>query len=62
MDIVFFHRGKGKHVNRHGLKCKMGQYHPRVDIFQSEAILAEFLIRKCELEGGIVSSNIIDPH
>jgi hypothetical protein len=28
----------------------------------SETILAEFLIRKCELEGGIVSSIIIDRH
>jgi hypothetical protein len=32
------------------------------DINKSETILAEFLIRKCEHEGGIVSSIIIDRH
>jgi hypothetical protein len=49
-----------KHANSRGLECEMGQFHWTVDIFQSETILAEFLIRKCELEGGIVSSIIID--
>ena len=59
IDILFF---TGKHANSRGLECEMGQFHWTVDIFQSETILAEFLIRKCELEGGIVSSIIIDRH
>jgi hypothetical protein len=54
--ILFF---TGRHVNSRGLECEMGQFHWTVDIFQSETILAEFLIRKCEHEGGIVSSIII---
>lgn len=59
---LIFHKGKGKHVNSRGLEWEMGLFHWRVDIFQSEVILAEFLILKCELEGGIISSSIIDRH
>ena len=45
------------------LECKMGQYYLKVHIFKSEKRLVKFSNEiKCELDGRIISSHIIDYH